>query len=82
MPATVKAKINVSTDEVTFNMENLQEILKFDDKLTFPNSSTHLWSKATQTMHSLTKEKLSKKKYVVSIFAYETLAHVLLSATV
>ena len=57
------------TQDVTFNIEKCKKTLKYDDKLAFSNSSTHLCSKATQGMHCVTKEKLSKRKHVVSIYA-------------
>ena len=56
----------------------MQETLKSDDKLTFFNTWTHLY-KANQENQSLTKEKLSKKKHVLSallkdlVYAYTLL---------
>ena len=58
----VGAKINVIRDDFTFNIEKCKKNLKHDGKPVFFNSLTHFCSKATQRMHRLTKQKLSKKE--------------------
>ena len=52
-------------------LKNAKKTLKNDGKLVFSNSSTHLCSKATQGMYRVAREKLSKRKHVVSIYAYK-----------
>ena len=51
----VRAKSNVNTHDVTFNIQKCRKTLKNDVKLAFSNYSTNWCSKAAQGMHCLTK---------------------------